>query len=177
MKTLERTGGPLCCVRDAAQGPICRRQLGFTLFETLVAVSILAAVMTMASGGMYQALSVRRGWQDRMTAVKDLRHAGSWFAGDALNAESTDLVDGAPPAGSVTLGWTDGAGTPHTASYHAVGGDLVREYDGAAMVVAREMQSVSFSLSARVLTFQLAVTAAPGQAESTTLTTYLRVLQ
>lgn len=83
------------------------------------------------------------------------RSCVTWFAADALNAETTDLIEGDPPASSVALTWTDGRGLTHMATYRLCGNSLIRDSDGAQTVVARRVLSACFSLSREVLTFNL----------------------
>ena len=64
---------------------------GFTLVEVLVAVSILTVVVGIFGAGMFPVLSIQRFWTDDLNATRKARHAGNWFAGDALNA--TDVLD------------------------------------------------------------------------------------
>ncbi|MBI2916721.1 MAG: type II secretion system protein [Chloroflexi bacterium] len=160
----------------AAKG-LVRGAPGFTLVEVLVAVGIITLALGLVGTSVFQALSVERYWREDVVATRQLRHAGSWFAGDALNASSTGLVDGAPAVSAVTLTWTDRLGVPHIASYSILEGDLVRNFDGSQTVVARRVESVGFSLSGRVLTLELTVPAEQGGTDTTTLTTYLRMLQ
>ena len=65
---------------------------GFTLLEVLVALGILSLALALATGGLFQVFSIQTSYQDKVVATKDLRHAGSWFSGDALNAQAA--VDG-----------------------------------------------------------------------------------
>ena len=60
-----------------------------------MAVGILTLAMGLVGRGVFQVLSIQRFWRDDVVATRELRHAGSWFAGDALNAEAIDLADGA----------------------------------------------------------------------------------
>ncbi len=149
---------------------------GFTLAELLVSVAILGVGMGLIGGGLYQALGIWRFWSDDVIATKEVRHVTSWFAGDAMNAESTDLVDGDPPSSSVILTWTDGDDATHTATYNLSGSNLMRDLDGAQITLARRVVSVGFSLSGKVLTLDLEVEAERGGTESISLQTYLRML-
>jgi hypothetical protein len=109
--------------------------------------------------------------------TKELRHAGSWFAGDALNATTIDLVPDAPPVGSVSLQWTDGAGVLQTVTSGLSGTDLERASGGDVIAVARRVTSVGFSLAGQTLILDLTVEAEMGDTESSSFQTYLRMLQ
>lgn len=150
---------------------------GFTLPEVVVVVGILALGTALVGGGVFQSLSVQRFWRDKVEATREVRHAQSWFAGDALNAQATNLVDGAQPVSAVSLTWTGGGGVPHSASYSLSGTDLVRNFDGAQIVLSQQVASVGFFRSGRVLNFTLEVQADRGGARSLSLQTYLRALQ
>ena len=87
---------------------ILRRSRGFTLVETLIAVSIMTMMLGLVGGGIFQSLSIERFWLDDVVATREVRHAESWFAGDAMNAEEVcaagaELAPGATSIGSVVL--------------------------------------------------------------------------
>ena len=149
---------------------------GFTLPEVLVSVSIMAIAVGVVGGAIFQALGIERHWTDDVTATKELRHASSWLAGDAMNAE-TVLIDGTPPNSRLTLTWTDIADVSHTVVYSVSGTNLLRDLDGAQITLARGVTSASFDLSGSVLTFDLEVEAERGGTESESRQTYLRMLQ
>ena len=56
---------------------------GFTLIEVLFAVSITSLCVGLVGAGIFQVINVRRFWADDARATFNLRHSGSWFAGDA----------------------------------------------------------------------------------------------
>ncbi len=150
---------------------------GFTLLEVLVIVGIFTIVTGLVGRNVFQTLSIQRFWREQVVATKELRHAGSIFAGDAVYAQITSLVDGAAPVTSVTLDWTDKTGVPHTATYTLSGNILFREYDGATISIARHVVSAGFSLSGRMLTFDLEVEAEGDQTDSISHQVFLRRLQ
>lgn len=150
---------------------------GFTLAEVLVNVGLLAITMSLMGGGLFSALGVQRFWSQDATATKELRHAASWFSRDALNAQTTNLVDGAPAESSITINWTSSSGVSYSASYTLEGTELRRSYNGGAQTtLARHVVSVGFSRSGNTLKFSLNVTASQGGTDSQGLDVYARML-
>ena len=165
---------------------------GFTLVEVVIALGLLSLATGMIGGGLFQVHGIQKFWRDDAVATRELRHAGSWFAGDALNAES--VLTSSPPGGtplpcapdspsnSVTLTWTD-SNSSHVATYTVSGKDLNRTYDGATIRLAERViaqsadaQNTGFSLCNKLLTLYLAVDADRGDSESMSLKTLIRKL-
>ena len=161
---------------------------GFTLIELLVSISILTVVTGIFGAGMFQVLSIQRFWTDDVKAVREVRHAGSWLAGDALNA--TDVLDAggvtrltcapSPSVQQVTLTWTDTSGASHNVVYSVSGGELLRDFDsnGSPLTMAGQVvaNSVSFTLCGNILRAKMDVLAARGATDSLDLMTYMRKL-
>jgi prepilin-type N-terminal cleavage/methylation domain-containing protein len=147
---------------------------GFTLVEVSVAVAILSLGIGLIGNSVFQVLSIQRFWQDEKLATKEARHAGSWFASDALKAINTNLTPGAAPVNQVTLTLESG-----TVTYSQSGDTLIRQKGGEQSVIAQDVVSVGFALSAdgKVLTFTTEVEAAQGGTEVLTLLNYLRLAQ
>ena len=85
-----------------------RRSHGFTMVESLMAVGIMTMMLGLVGGGIFQSLSIEKFWLDDVVATRQVRHAESWFAGDAMNAEEVcafgaELAPGASSSGSVVL--------------------------------------------------------------------------
>ena len=161
---------------------------GFTLVEALVALGILSVAVGLIGSGLFQVLSFQKPWQDKVVATKELRHAGSWFAGDALNTEEVFDADGVtrltcdpvPPVEKVTLRWTGKDGvTIHNATYSLTGQDLIRNYDGNANTVASPvvLGTLSFSLCGKLLRMKMDVEAEKGTTDDILLQTYTRRLK
>ena len=173
---------------------LAARSGGFTLVEAVIAVGILTLGLGLVGSTVFQSLAIERFWRDDVIAVKDLRHAGSRFAGDALYAETISLGDGAE-ANAVTLAWTDAGGAPHTAAYSVFYDSdfddyrLIRVIDGSLVqsVLARGVvvptlptvlpEKPIFFLNGRLLTFVLTIEADRGTTKTSSLQTYLRALQ
>ncbi len=151
---------------------------GFTLAEMLVSLSILGISTGLIGSGIFQAFALDRTWSDDVVATREVRHATSWFAGDALNAQQTDLVDGASPVSSATLSWTVQGGVSHTAIYSlSTDAMLIRDVDGSEIAVARKVLSAQFSREGSVLKLTLEVQAAAGETELKSVEIYGRTLQ
>ena len=165
---------------------------GFTLIEVLLAVSIVSLAVALVGSGIFQVTNVRRHWADDAAATKDLRHSGSWFAGDALNAEKALTTPGgssltedcstppASPVSAVTLTWTDTDSISRQATYSTAAGELTRTNEAGAetaIIISRVVDnSVKISICKSLLTFELKVNADRGGTETMGLSTYLRKL-
>jgi prepilin-type N-terminal cleavage/methylation domain-containing protein len=144
---------------------------GFTLVEVAVSLSILSMGLVLVGSATFQTLSIQRYWQDDAKAIKDARHAASWFSQDVLTATVTSLEDGGAPDDTVTLTTNSGVIT-----YSLSGGNLVRQADASQLVVAENVVEVWFALAQQTLTFTLEVSASRGGTEILTLHNYLRLL-
>ncbi len=167
---------------------VLRSSEGFTLIELLISIGILTAVTGMFAAGLFQVLSIQRFWTDDIQATRTVRHAGSWFAGDALNA--TDVLDAggvdrltctpSPEVRQVTLTWTDSSGAPHTVVYSVAGDAMLREFDnnGAPLTMTTRVvaDSLSFTLCGNTLRATMGVLADRETTDTLDLMTYLRKL-
>ena len=161
---------------------------GFTLIELLISVTILTVVTGIFGAAMFQVLSIQRFWTDDVRAVREIRHAGSWFSGDALNA--TDVLDAggvdrltctpSPSVQQVTLTWTDTSGTAHNVVYSVTGDELRRDFDsnGTPLVLASGVvaNSISFTLCGNTLRVNMDVQADRNTTDNLDLITYMRKL-
>lgn len=144
------------------------------MLEMTVALSILGLAVGLVGSSVFQVLSVQQTWQDDAVSKKDLRHAESWFAGDALNAKSTNLVDGSGQVNSLMFTTWDG----DQITYGITGSSLMRSaFDGTQTAVtelADDVTFIGFSRSGRVLDFRLEVEAERDTSNTIDLQTYLR---
>ena len=145
---------------------------GFALLEVSIAVAILTMGIGLVGTTVFETLTIQRYWGDDAIATRDTRHAGSWFARDALTARATSLVDNDPAVNSVTLTLESSSIT-----YALSGTTLMRQTGGAQNAVAENVVSVGFSRSGKDLTFALEVDASRGGTETLSLQNHLRFLQ
>ena len=106
---------------------------GFTLIEVVVGVTLLSSVSVMVMIASFQVVNSQRSWRDDVTATKELRHMGSWFARDSINTMTTTLADGLSDNASTTIHWTDVDGVFHTATYSLSGDVPPTGYCGISM--------------------------------------------
>ena len=142
--------------------------------EVAIATALLSLGISLVGTAVFQVLGAQGSWQDGVVATKDLRHVGSWFGGDVLNSDSTNLVSNAPPVGTVMLTTFDG----DQITYGASGNYLIRAFDDGTTVsqntLSSKAVSVAFSRSTDLVTMVLVVQAENGGPETITLNTNLR---
>ena len=150
-----------------------REARGFTLLEMSVALPILVLAVGLVGAQVFQVLAIQQTWQGDALATKDLRHAESWFAGDALNAQVTSLGDGGGQVDSVMLTtWSD------QITYGISGSDFIRSvFDGTETqvnILATDAIFAGFSRNGKVLNFRLEVASDNDTTNSINLQSYLR---
>ena len=162
-----------------------RNSSGFTLLETAVALGIMSMGTGLIGTSVFQVLSIERYWEDDRVSARDLRHVGSWFAGDALFRAQGVVIggiiwtdgDGNEHGNELTITWTDSSDNDHTTTYSLSGDTLIRNVDGTEQPLADGVVSVDFYLDGRVLWLEMEINAGRGDTETKSLQTYLRVLE
>ncbi len=150
---------------------------GFSLVEMLVGIGILTIMMGTIGTAMYQGLGTQQGVVEDGTAINELRKGFGWLAADVKMAQTSTLVDLAPPVDTVTFTWTDhfnGAMTAHISTYSVVGGDIVRTFDSQSHAIARDVVSAEFSLDGRTVTAEFVVNAGAGTTRTLSVWTLMR---
>ena len=74
-----------------------RDSRGFSLVEMLVGIGILTVIMGTIGTAMYQGLGTQQGIVEDGTAINELRKGFGWLAADVKTAQTSTLVDLAPP--------------------------------------------------------------------------------
>ena len=155
---------------------LIRNERGTTLLELLIGIGILVSALTLVASPSASVLRQDDDWRADITAINTLQSTANWVAKDVVNATSISLVDGAGALDTMTLGWTDLASVAHTSVYSLISTDLVRTFDGTALVIGRGVTVAEFSLSGQLVTFSMTLDAASGSTDSKTSTHLLRVL-
>lgn len=152
-------------------------QKGFTLIELVVALAILGIVVVGIVTSIFQIMQGRAQIAGKSVALADIDNAAHWLTRDIVMGQSTDLEDGEPPTGNMTITWNDLTGwaeaeesISHSAVYTHSGTQLLREYDSAnnTTIVGRHLTDVGFSIDDRLITVTL--TSSPDGVRASTVT-------
>lgn len=136
-----------------------KKQLGFTLVESVVCLAIILLVVTGAGWVVFYTYKANNAANNMLSAINTIQVAGRWVSQDVQIANRTNLADGAEPinpeATPVSFYRTDYYLDPPVSSiitYTLSGGELRRDYDGQITIVARDISSAAFSLTSRTVT-------------------------
>jgi prepilin-type N-terminal cleavage/methylation domain-containing protein len=120
-------------------------QKGMTMVELIVATAITGVIVVFLGTAIYQILSVTGYGNDRLSAAHDLENTAYWFNLDGQRAVAASGGSG------LALTLSDNS----TVTYTLTGIELRRNAGGAYMVLARNVASINFSISNRVITMSL----------------------
>jgi len=133
-------------------------QRGMTLVELLVGIAIAGLIASVLGSSIHTFIISSDRGNDRLSALHDIQNAAYWISSDSQMAETTDLVNGAPPVDYMALSWTDkfgGGEVSHSSIYSLSGTELQRDYDGVVRTVARHISALEFSIDSDLLTVTL----------------------
>jgi len=134
---------------------------GTTLLELMLGLAVTGMIVCGVVGLIFQEYSGTANAKTRITAAHEIGNAVRVLSEDAAMTANTDLVEGAQPRDYVTLNWIqrqDFVDLPHSCSYWLDGSELRRNYDGTVTTVARNISSVKFSQTGRLLTVSICCT-------------------
>jgi prepilin-type N-terminal cleavage/methylation domain-containing protein len=130
------------------------KQAGMTMVELIVAVAITGIIIVFLGTAIYQIITVSEYGNNRLTALHEVQNAGYWLNVDGQGAIS------ATGGGQLALTLSDNS----TVTYTLSGTNMLRSTNGQTMTVARNISSISFSVTGRVITVSL--TSAPVSRDS-----------
>ncbi len=154
---------------------VARGQRGTTLLELMVALVITVVVVGGTLSLIFQEYRGTAVAKTAVTAARQIGNAARSISQDGMMAETTDLVDGSPPVDTLTLNWVERyefTNLSHSSSYFISGNQLRRDYDGTVTVVARDISSVEFSRSGRLISVTISSTPQWWGNETTVQKTY-----
>ena len=148
-------------------------QRGFTLIEILVAMAIGGLIMPVVVSAIFQVSTSTARVNTDFVILADIDAASSWFNRDLAQANTTDVLDGAPAVNTMRVDWTDQTGwategqEAHYVNYYIESGTtlLKRDYDGTVSTVARRIADIQFSRSGTFITVTI-TSSLGGQAET-----------
>jgi prepilin-type N-terminal cleavage/methylation domain-containing protein len=153
-------------------------QKGFTLLEVLLAMAVGGVILIVVVSSIFQIVQGRVGIVQKSAAMSDIDNAAHWLTRDMVLAQTTSLIDKAPPVSEITINWDDRTGwaadegsVQHSVVYHFSGSQLLRNYDGEESIAGRYVTDVGFSIDGRMFTVTL--TSCPGLPGSTMTRSFL----
>jgi len=135
------------------KGQRVKGQRGIALVEVLVAVALIGTVLSLVGNSLFQSWHHTQKTNDTILTEGNIRSAARWVFQDAQMSESTNLVDGAAPVSTLSLGWTDRTqgGTAHASTFQLQGSNLIRTFDGQSLTVAQHVASAQFWQTGRTI--------------------------
>lgn len=136
-------------------------QKGFTLLELVVGTAIIGLIVLGTVALITHEVKGTAAARTSVTVGDEIRDAARSLCKDGMMAETTNLVEGAPPADNLVLSWVERyecINVPHTSSYVLSGDELRRDYDGTVTTVARHISEIKFSQTGDVLTVSITCT-------------------
>ena len=104
-------------------------QRGLTLVELLIAILLTGLITGGITMTIFQVFNLNTRTSNRMTAVRQVQHAGFWVSPDVQMALEVDTENdpGTPEFELLTLTWNEGGtGIPHEVIYTLEDGELWR---------------------------------------------------
>ena len=143
------------------------KQKGYTLIELLVVLAIEGMILAALVSGIFQIVRGRVDIAQKSVAMADIDNAAHWLVRDLVMAQTTSLIEEAPPVSDITMEWSDltawagdEGSVEHSASYTLSETTLLRDYDGEETIIGRYLTNVGFSIDGKIFTVTL--TSRPG---------------
>ncbi|MBI3040969.1 MAG: type II secretion system protein [Chloroflexi bacterium] len=151
------------------------KQKGFTLVEVLVVLAITGVILTGAVLSIYSVFLGTDRNNSQIVALTDIDRAVLVIKKDLMMAQETNLSS--TPQSSANLTWIDyttsfesSNQSNHSSSYILSGTELRRTYDGTLSIIGRNITSLDFTQSGRVVTVVITATGPGVRQRSETLT-------
>jgi len=92
-------------------------QRGLTLVELLIAILLTGLITGGITMTIFQVFNLNTRTSNRMTAVRQVQHAGFWVSPDVQMAQPEKIDDNPSGGEFLILGWTDGDDNEHEVIY------------------------------------------------------------
>jgi prepilin-type N-terminal cleavage/methylation domain-containing protein len=142
------------------------KQSGMTMVELITAVAVTGVIVAFLGTAIFHIITVSEYGNDEFTALHELQNAAYWFNKDVQEAKTA--VGGS----QLVLTLSDNS----TVTYTLSGTDLQRTTASPQMILAHNIQSVSFIINSRLATMNL-VAAPVGRSNVSENGTYMAYLR
>jgi prepilin-type N-terminal cleavage/methylation domain-containing protein len=143
-----------------------KSEKGMTMVELVLSVAISGIIVAFLGTAVYQILNVSGYGNEKLSAQHELQNAAAWF-----NLDTQEALD-ATGGSQLVLTLPDTS----TITYSLSGTELLRSSGGPPMTLAKNINSVTFSINDRLATMNL--TCVPSWHEGTSETgTYMACLR
>jgi type II secretory pathway component PulJ len=141
-------------------------QSGMTLVDLIIAVAITGIIVVFMGVAVFQIVKVSAYGNDELTALHEMQNAAYWLNNDGQGAKA------ATGGSQLVLTLTDNS----TITYSLTTTNLRRNANGQQMTLAKNISSVTFSVSGKLVTMYITSTptGASGVSENGTYMVYLR---
>ena len=120
-------------------------QKGMTMVELIVTVAVTGIIVAFLGTAIYQIITITGYGNNRLIAAHELENAAYWLNRDGQQAVA------ASGGGGLSLTLSDNS----TVTYSLAGTELRRTSGGNNMILARNIASLNFAVSNRVITMSL----------------------
>jgi prepilin-type N-terminal cleavage/methylation domain-containing protein len=120
-------------------------QQGMTMVELIVVVAVTGIIIAFLGTAIYQLMTVTSYGNSRLIAAHELENAAYWLNRDGQQATAASGGSG------LALTLSDNS----SVTYSLAGTELRRSAGGDSMILARNITSLDFSISSRVITMSL----------------------
>lgn len=146
-----------------------QNQHGFTLIEFMVSIGFMSVLAGLISTSSFVSMKTSSETGAIADIAVETAKTTRWLVRDVHRAETTTLVDLAPPVATGAFVWDDGGSV--TCTYSLAGTDLIRDCVTSQVAVGRFISNLQFTRSGNLITvsYQISPPDSPGRSEQINL--------